>query len=112
MTPKLLAMGTLSNVAATLYSPPTGMRTKIEAVIACKATAGALNVFFNINSTGSMGGPFRINETNVAANVGATIFDSLTPIYLDSANGESIEGNAAAAASVNYFIFGQEEQKG
>ena len=106
LTPSLLASGQLANSKGTLYTCPTGFRTIIESIQYYNTTAGALTVDTYIHDGTSR----QTDSHSVDANSRYIALDKNAPYFLDAA--DLLQGNTSAATSVNYHVFGWEEQRG
>lgn len=105
-TPKLLASGQLANAKGTLYQTPTGMRAKITSLHCFNTDVGSLLISLYLND-----GVSRQFDSHTLATLSRYVsIDQLSQQYLDETN--KIEGLAGTASKVNYWIFGELEQKG
>lgn len=106
-TLKPLADGQLAATKGTLYTCPTGFRTKVNLIRIYNSDSSArlCRIYVKPGSTSRV-----IFYQTVPANEFIVVSDMSTPIYLD--DGDLLEGDAAAGNVVDYYIDGEEEQKG
>lgn len=105
-TPALLASGQLANAKGTLYTVPTGFRARVTCITYYNTTGGALTVSTYIDDGTSR----QIDSRSVPAASRYIALDSTAELLLDAA--DKVEGNTSSNTSVNYHVFGWEEQKG
>lgn len=91
------AEGQLPNAKATLYTTPAATKTLVKQIILVNVTAGAItiNIYFK------RGTSRNILPKTYSMAAGAQAKEDLNSILL---TGDLIEGDASAAASIDYWI--------
>lgn len=104
--PIYLADGQLANAKATIFTAAVNYLTMVSHLTLFNTDTVTLLCKIYLN-----GGTSRqMREISLPSKEHYTVFDELSKLYLDP--GDLIEGEAATAAKVNYFIFGYVQLKG
>lgn len=106
-TPYPLAAGQLGNAKGTLYTIEAGFRAIIDHIVYFNTDSGALvcTLFVSDGTTSR-----QMQSKSVNASERQILIDTTAPLYLDE--GYLVEGGTTSGSKVNYFIYGQLEQKG
>lgn len=106
-TPFPLASGQLGSSKGTLYTIEAGFRGIIDHIVYFNTDTGALvcTLFVSDGTTSR-----QMQSKSVGASERQILIDQTAKLYLDE--GYVIEGGSTSATKVNYFIYGELQQKG